>query len=90
MDTACLCVRAGKTTPLDIQMAEKLCTYLPLTFDKEQLYKELYVAKTDISTLTSAQLLKKDFKMASGIPIAGLPIKVKVLKKISVIIFIFL
>lgn len=44
-----------------------------------QLFEELRAAKSDVSWLSTAQLLVKDLKVAAGIPIVGLPIKVQVI-----------
>jgi hypothetical protein len=45
---------------------------------REKLFQELLAARSDISNLTPSQLLVKDMKIASGIPVPGLPMLVEV------------
>jgi hypothetical protein len=45
---------------------------------REKLYEELLAARSDVSSLTPSQLLVKDMKIASGIPVPALPILVEV------------
>jgi hypothetical protein len=45
---------------------------------REKLFEELSAARSDVSRLTPSQLLVKDMKMASGVPVSGLPILVEV------------
>jgi hypothetical protein len=45
---------------------------------REKLFEELLAARCDISHLTPSQLLVKDMKIASGVPVPGLPILVEV------------
>lgn len=45
---------------------------------REKLFEELLAARCDISHLTPSQLLVKDMKTASGVPVPGLPILVEV------------
>uniref|UniRef100_A0A1B6KJ61 DHHA2 domain-containing protein n=1 Tax=Graphocephala atropunctata TaxID=36148 RepID=A0A1B6KJ61_9HEMI len=78
LDTACLSSEVGIATSLDHQMATKLqgcCS--SLSIGQDQLFRDLKRAKSDISSLTSSQLLLKDLKVTARIPVAGLPIKVQ-------------
>ncbi|KAG8252727.1 hypothetical protein J6590_051176 [Homalodisca vitripennis] len=79
LDTACLSPAVGRATPQDHQMAEALQARCDSPVERYQLFRELQAAKSDISSLTSSHLLIKDLKVAAGIPIAGLPIKVKII-----------
>jgi hypothetical protein len=45
---------------------------------REKLFGELLAARSDVSSLTPSQLLVKDMKIASGIPVPGLPVLVEV------------
>jgi hypothetical protein len=45
---------------------------------RRKLFGELLAARCDVSCLTPSQLLVKDMKIASGVPVPGLPILVKV------------
>jgi hypothetical protein len=45
---------------------------------REKLFEELVAARSDVSQLTPSQLLVKDMKMASGVPVPGLPVLVEV------------
>uniref|UniRef100_A0A1B6I6P8 DHHA2 domain-containing protein n=1 Tax=Homalodisca liturata TaxID=320908 RepID=A0A1B6I6P8_9HEMI len=81
LDTACLSPAVGRATPQDHQMAEALQARCDSSVERYQLFRELQAAKSDISSLTSSHLLIKDLKVAAGIPIAGLPIKVKEILK---------
>ncbi|PSN51625.1 Exopolyphosphatase PRUNE1 [Blattella germanica] len=78
LDTACFNPTADKTTPLDLEMASELEKRGVDGSQKEQLFAELTQARSDISTLTPAQLLVKDLKVTSGIPMPGFPILVQV------------
>lgn len=76
MDTACLSEAADRAKPEDRLVSQQLQN---LCGSPSQLFNELRVAKSDVSWLSTAQLLIKDLKVAAGIPIAGLPIKVQVI-----------
>lgn len=45
---------------------------------REKLFEELLAARCDVSHLTPSQLLVKDMKIASGVPVPGLPVLVEV------------
>jgi inorganic pyrophosphatase/exopolyphosphatase len=45
---------------------------------RAKLFEELLAARSDVSNLTPSQLLIKDMKVASGIPVPGLPMLVEV------------
>jgi hypothetical protein len=45
---------------------------------REELFQELLAARSDVSNLTPSQLLEKDMKIASSIPVPGLPMLVQV------------
>jgi hypothetical protein len=48
------------------------------SISREKLFEELLAARSDVSSLTPSQLLVKDMKIASGIPVPGLPMLVEV------------
>jgi len=45
---------------------------------REKLFEELLAARCDVRHLTPSQLLVKDMKIASGVPVPGLPVLVEV------------
>jgi inorganic pyrophosphatase/exopolyphosphatase len=78
LDTACLSQAADRTTEFDLKMAVELETKGIDSTRREKLFQELLAARSDISSLTPTQLLVKDMKIASGIPVPGLPVLIEV------------
>lgn len=85
IDTANFSKEAGKATPLDQEMMAKLELRInssrvadSSSNGRNELYRALQNAKSDVSQLTADDLLIKDLKVVNGIPIPGLPILVKV------------
>lgn len=77
LDTACFSESAGIATERDYQVAAKLESICGNQLDKKTIFRDLQVVKADISRLSPSQLLIKDVKMTSGVPVIGLPISVK-------------
>lgn len=64
IDTLKLDESEGRVTEKDTIIAQKL---IPLTtIPRDELYQKLFKARFDISSLTTPQLLRKDFKLASA------------------------
>lgn len=64
IDTLNLDESEGRVTEKDRAIAQKL---IPLaTVPRDELYQQLFKARFDISSLTTPQLLRKDFKLASA------------------------
>lgn len=47
-----------------------------ISVDRNKLFQDLIQAKTQVSELTDSQVLRKDLKIISGIPVPGLPMLV--------------
>ncbi|XP_069670607.1 exopolyphosphatase PRUNE1-like isoform X1 [Periplaneta americana] len=77
LDTACFSAAAERTTELDLQVVAQLEARGAGSQKREELFSELLAAQSDVSTLSPGQLLLKDMKVASGIPVPGLPILVR-------------
>jgi inorganic pyrophosphatase/exopolyphosphatase len=77
LDTACFSQAADRTTDLDLRMAAEMEARGVDPGGREKLFEELLAARCDVSHLTPSQLLVKDMKIASGIPVPGLPILVE-------------
>lgn len=77
LDTACFSRAADRTTDLDLRMAAEMEARGVDPGGREKLFEELLAARCDVSHLAPSQLLVKDMKMASGIPMPGLPILVE-------------
>ena len=60
VDTVNLDKEQGRVTDFDIEIAEKLKPYLSVDLNK--LYEQLQQMKTDVSALSSEDLLRKDYK----------------------------
>lgn len=58
-------------------MDEEIAAYLEniAPVDRQELFNSILQAKTDISKLTTLQVLKKDMKICAGIPISSVPAK---------------
>ncbi|XP_076081785.1 uncharacterized protein LOC143052602 isoform X2 [Mytilus galloprovincialis] len=65
IDTVNLSPAAHKMTDQDVAMADKLKEMLP-EVNGDVLYNTIQKAKTDISELTTLELLEKDLKIVSG------------------------
>ena len=66
IDTVDLCESEGRVTEKDTAIAEKL---IPLsTIARSELFQQLFEARFNISSLTTPQLLRKDFKLATAGP----------------------
>ncbi|GFG35397.1 hypothetical protein Cfor_10127 [Coptotermes formosanus] len=77
LDTACFSQAADRTTDLDLRMAAEMEARGVDSEGREKLFEELLAARCDVSHLTPSQLLVKDMKIASGVPVPGLPILVE-------------
>lgn len=93
LDTACFSQAADRTTDLDLRMAAEMEARGVDSEGREKLFEELLAARCDVSHLTPSQLLVKDMKIASGVPVPGLPILVEVcfgwsIKEHNVVCFI--
>ncbi|XP_048511723.1 exopolyphosphatase PRUNE1 [Athalia rosae] len=78
IDTANFSKKANKATPTDLEIIQRLEEITSIVSDREQDYREILSAKTNISGLTASDLLMKDLKITNGIPIPGLPMLVQV------------
>lgn len=78
MDTANFSKQANKATACDVEVIDKLEKIGSITSDREQEYKAILFARTDISRLSPSDLLIKDLKVTNDIPIPGLPMLVQV------------
>ncbi|CAC5424699.1 PRUNE [Mytilus coruscus] len=65
IDTVNLSPAAHKMTDQDVAMTDKLKEMLP-KINGDDLYNSIQKAKTDISELTTLELLEKDLKIVSG------------------------
>lgn len=63
---------------MDIEIIEALEKIGSLDLDRDKVFNEIFNAKSDISELTVDDLLIRDLKETSGVPITVLPILVKV------------
>ncbi|KOC61458.1 Discoidin domain-containing receptor 2, partial [Habropoda laboriosa] len=82
VDTFNLSAEAGRAKNEDFQIVSKLESIaFPQVADKgartAELFHEIIEAKSDISKLTTDDLLIKDLKITAGVPIVGLPILVE-------------
>ncbi|XP_066586696.1 exopolyphosphatase PRUNE1 [Prorops nasuta] len=77
-DTYNLSKKVDRATPLDYEMIEKLEKLGNLkAVDRDETYKDILNAKTDISCLTTYDLLIRDLKETNGVPIAVFPMLVE-------------
>lgn len=86
LDTVNFLESAGKTKPLDIEINAAIETTLGLTeADRLNLFNELIKARSNVSSLSTMQLLYKDLKIVSNkdksyvVAFPGFPILVEVL-----------
>lgn len=73
LDTVNFNKDAKRFQKLDIMMAEYLEKNYSLTHTRDNIYKQLTKARSDISLLTPAQILHRDMKIVKEIPIPGVP-----------------
>lgn len=74
LDTACLAETPKKYTAKDVSVLEELEKRLLHKPGRDALYKELLSVRCDITGLSVSQLLRKDMKVVSNIPISSLPL----------------
>ena len=78
IDTCNFAKEANRATVVDVEVTNALEKAGSLSLDRDKVFNEIVEAKSDISRLTIDDLLIRDLKVASGIPIVGLPMLVKV------------
>lgn len=78
IDTYNLSKKVDRATSTDIEIIEALEKIGSLDLDRNKVFNEIFNAKSDISELTVDDLLIRDLKETSGVPITVLPILVKV------------
>lgn len=78
IDTYNLSKKVDRATSMDIEIIEALEKIGSLDLDRDKVFNEIFNAKSDISELTVDDLLIRDLKETSGVPITVLPILVKV------------
>lgn len=78
VDTSNLSPTAGRTTPLDEEIAGYLENISPV--NRQELFNSIVQVKTDISNLTTLQVLKKDLKLVANVPIASVPVLINDLR----------
>lgn len=78
IDTYNLSKKVDRATSMDIEIIETLEKIGSLDLDRNKVFNEIFNAKSDISELTVDDLLIRDLKETSGVPITVLPILVKV------------
>lgn len=98
LDTVNFSPSAGKTKPLDVEMNTELEHLLNVDeANRLELFNEIVKARSDISSMTSVQLLLKDLKMIDHvsvddskqiIAIPGLPILAEVSKNSILLILV--
>lgn len=70
LDTVNFSKEAGRATPKDFEICsvleEALCSLTGAILSKEELFKSLVKARSDISSLTAGQLLRKDLKIITS------------------------
>lgn len=64
---------ANRYKDLDFNVINKLEKLFKIEECRENIYNELIKARSDISGLTSVQILQKDMKIVNGLPIPGVP-----------------
>ncbi|XP_049271601.1 uncharacterized protein LOC119394114 isoform X2 [Rhipicephalus sanguineus] len=80
LDTVCLSESARRTTAKDLEMVSKLQAVLP-DLNKEEVFKPLCRAKSNVEGLTLDELLRKDLKVvcssAKRIALSSVPAELK-------------
>ncbi|XP_043524636.1 exopolyphosphatase PRUNE1 isoform X1 [Frieseomelitta varia] len=77
IDTCNFAKEANRATIVDVEVTNALEKAGSLSLDRDKVFNEIVEAKSDISRLTTDDLLIRDLKVTSGIPIVGLPMLVK-------------
>ncbi|OAD59555.1 Protein prune like protein, partial [Eufriesea mexicana] len=77
IDTSNFSKDVDRATPVDIEVFEALDKVSLLDVNRDKVFNEIIRAKSDISELTTDDLLIKDLKVTAGVPIVGLPMLVK-------------
>lgn len=80
IDTCNFAKDANRATVVDVEVADALEKAGSLSLERDKVFNEIVEAKSDISELTTDDLLIRDLKVTSGIPIVGLPMLVKVFR----------
>lgn len=78
VDTYNMSAKGGRVTTTDIDVLNKLEQLGRLTTDRTEVFNKIMSAKTDISDLTVEELILKDLKVTSGVPIAVFPLLIEV------------
>lgn len=69
--------KANVATAIDNEILNILEQRTGLISDRTKIYNGIIDAKADISHLTLQELIIKDLKITSGVPIVGLPLLVE-------------
>ncbi|KOX78499.1 Epithelial discoidin domain-containing receptor 1 [Melipona quadrifasciata] len=77
IDTCNFAKEANRATVVDVEVTNALEKAGSLSLDRDKVFNEIVEAKSDISKLTTDDLLIRDLKITNGIPIVGLPMLVK-------------
>lgn len=77
IDTCNLSEQFALVKEIDIDIVTTLEHFCP-SIDRKTLFFEIANAKTDTSNLTLEEILHKDLKLASDVPIAGIHCLVEV------------
>ncbi|XP_047104295.1 exopolyphosphatase PRUNE1-like isoform X1 [Schistocerca piceifrons] len=77
LDTACLSDNPKKFTAKDVSVLEEMEKRLVNKPGRGTLYSELLSVRCDITELSISQLLRKDLKVVSNIPVSSLPLLVQ-------------
>lgn len=78
VDTYNMSATGGRVTTTDVDVLNKLEQLGRLTTDRTEIFNKIMSAKTDISELSIEELMLKDLKVTSGVPIAVFPLLVEV------------
>lgn len=71
IDTYNMLAEAGRTTATDVNVLNALEQLGGLTSDRTETFQKIMHAKADVSELTLEELMIKDLKVTSGIPLVG-------------------
>lgn len=81
LDTVNLNKEAKRVTEKDIGICQRLPSHMNLKPSNDDIFRELTAAKSNVSSLTSEQLLRKDVKVVEGqdvtVAISSVPMSVK-------------
>lgn len=70
--------KGNRVTATDVDVLNKLEQLGKLISNRTKVFNEIMKAKKDISKLTVKELMVKDLKVTSGVPIAVFPLLVEV------------